>query len=209
MLVRLIFFAVAAICITGAAFVFEAASKTALALEMAANARASESGAVRDQLLQRAEASLRSSWAAPLDWHAGAAEAMSGILILRAEAQDDRALYAQSAAWAAHTVRLAPVQPHAWFRLALLAERGHANLICDAATCLENSWRSAAMTDPETACARLQLAHRLGLLSADDPRIDAYLRLRAPRRAVAQCLNFLTPEALFEALARDAQRRRK
>ncbi len=208
MILRLILFALVAICLVGAAIVFEAASRTALALQMIASASESESTAVRARLLDRAEASLRISWARPADWHAGAAEALSGILLLKAEAENDPALYAQSADWAVRTLRLAPVQPHAWIRLALLAERGYPNPLCDVVTCLTKSWQVATMIDPETACVRLQLAYRAGMLTQDDPRIDAYLSSGVSQRHAARCLNFLAPNDLFEVLARAASRNR-
>lgn len=208
MILRLILFAFVAICLAGAAIVFEAASRTALALQMVASASESESAPVRTRLLDRAEASLRTSWARPAEWHAGATEALSGILLLKAEVENDPALYSQSADWAVRTVRLAPVQPHAWTRLAVLAERGHPNPLCDVAACLTKSWRTATMIDPETACVRLQLSYRAGMLTRNDPRIDAYLSSGVTPRDAARCLNFLAPNDLFEVLARAASARR-
>lgn len=204
MVLRLVTFAIVAISLIGAAFVFEAASRTALALQMASSAGESESQEVKARLLERADASLRASWARPLAWHAGATEALSGILLLRAETTNDPAVFDESADWAARTVRLAPVQPHAWTRLALLTERGHPNPICDVVACLTKSWQVAPMIDPQTACVRLQLAHRAAMLVRNDARIDAYLASGVPSADAARCLNFLQPGELFETLARHA-----
>lgn len=206
MVLRPITFAIVAISLVCAAVVFEAASRTSLALRMAASAGESQSLEVRTRLLERADASLRASWARPLAWHAGATEALSGILLLRAETTNDPAVFAESADWAARTVRLAPVQPHAWTRLALLAERGHPNPICDVVACLTKSWQVAPMIDPQTACVRLQLAHRAAMLTRDDARIDAYLASGVSSSEAARCLNFLAPSDLFETLARHAAR---
>ena len=65
MVLRLVTFAIVAISLIGAAFVFEAASRTALALQMASSAGESESPEVKARLLERADASLRASWARP------------------------------------------------------------------------------------------------------------------------------------------------
>lgn len=190
-----------ALCaLVGAALVFEAASKTANALEMIASARASQSAVVQSQILLRAQTSLRQSWARPTLWHAGAAEALSGVYMLDAEIESDPQLYAESARWAEVSLRRAPVQPHAWTRLALLSEAGYPNALCDTAECLTKSWQVAAITDPETDCVRLQLAHRLHLLLPQDARLSTYLHSGVSRRQAAQCLSFLEPEALYEAL---------
>lgn len=207
MVLRLIIFACVASCFAGAALVFEAASRTALALNIVASAQESESGIVRDQLLNRAETELRSSWARPLEWHAGAVEVLSGTLLLKAEAHHQDQFYAESAELAVRALRLAPVQPHAWTRLALLAERGHPNRLCDFAACLAKSWQVAPMLDPETACLRLQMSNRAHMLAADDARIDAYIGSGVSRRVAARCLTFLAPHDLFEALARNTHPR--
>lgn len=203
MALRIIIFALSAIAFAGALLVFEAASRTHLALAMTEDALASGSPNVRAQLLERAETSLRSSWAQPLSWHAGAAEALSGILFVKAQAGDESARLAESAAWAVKAIELAPVQPHAWTRLAALALEGHPNRLCDASTCLAQSYALAAMTDAETECARLRIAHQLGELNSADPRLDIYMSAPGVSRHVAaSCLNFLAPEELFEVLAR-------
>lgn len=208
MILRPILFAFVAICLIGAAIVFEAASATSLALDAAAKARDSESTVVRQRLLLRGQTLVAESWARPALWHAGAAEALSGIYFLQAQETHDAALFQQSVASASQAVRLGPVQPHAWTRLALLAEAGHPNTVCNIDACLAQSWATARMIDPETACMRLHLAHRRGQLHADDPRIDDYLRSGVSRRMASACLSFLPGDQLFNALARNASLRR-
>lgn len=200
MLVRGVLVAAVLCALAGAATVFEAASTTANALNMIASARASQSPVVQRQILTRAETSLRDSWARPTLWHAGAAEALSGAYLLHAQINSDPRLYTQSALWAETSLRRAPVQPHAWTRLALLSDGGYPNQLCDVAECLTRSWQVAAITDPETDCARLQLAHRHHLLLAEDPRIAAFLRSNVSRPRAAQCLSFLEPGSLYDAM---------
>jgi hypothetical protein len=203
MLIRALLIALVLCAAGGAVLVFEAASKTAGALTMIASARASQSGVVQGRILARAEASLRDSWARPVLWHAGAAEALSGVYLLNAQLKSEPRLYAESAHWAEVAVRRAPVQPHAWTRLALLADAGYPNEVCDIAECLTKSWRVAAISDPETDCLRLELAHRHNLLLPRDARIHAFLRSGVSRRQAAQCLSFLDPGELY-ALMMDA-----
>lgn len=206
MIVRVLLGIVALCAFAGAAAIFEAASKTANALDMINSARASQSAVVQSQILARAEASLIGSWARPTLWHAGAAEALSGAYLLDAEIKSDPALYAESARWAEASLRRAPVQPHAWTRLALLSDAGYPNPLCDVAECLAKSWQVAAITDPETDCVRLELAHRHHLLLPQDPRISAFLRSGVSRRQAAQCLSFLEPDALYQAMMEAAAR---
>lgn len=197
MLIRVLLIAALLCAGAAAALVFEAASRTAGALSMIASAKASQSSVVQGQILARAEASLRDSWARPVLWHAGAAEALSGVYLLDAQIKSDPRLYAESAHWAQVAVQRAPVQPHAWTRLALLADAGYPNEVCDIAECLTKSWQVAAISDPETDCLRLELAHRHNLLLPRDPRIQAFLRSGATRRQAAQCLSFLDPGELY------------
>lgn len=103
-------------------------------------------------------------------------------------------------------MRLAPVQPHAWTRLALLTELGHVNSVCDIDACLAHAWATARMIDPETACTRLRLTYRRSQFTGDDVRIDDYLRLGVSRRAAGACLAFLPGDQLFAALARSPSR---
>jgi hypothetical protein len=200
MALRVILITVLAGFFAAALWVFEAASATDIALNMALAAKSSDSPNVRIRLLDRAEQTLRRSWANPSGWHAGATEALSAIYLLKSEANANPALAEQSVRWAVRTIRLAPVQPHAWTRLAVLAERGHPNPVCALTTCLQQSWRVAPMIDAETACTRLQLAYRHRLLATDDERINAYLHSGVSRREAVRCLAFLPPNTLLETL---------
>lgn len=203
MLIRLVTALVLAALVAASAVVFEAASATQRALALVASTRTTASGAVRMQLLAQAEHALTLSWAKPLDWHAGAAEAMSGIDVLRgaeAEGEERDVAWAASADWAARAVSLSPVLPHAWTRLAALALAGETNRVCAPAACLDASYRVSPMLQPVPACERLRLVHAATPLAPDDPRIDAYLHSGASRRAAAQCLDFLAPEDLYQVL---------
>lgn len=206
MIFRFILVTFALAALAASSLVFEAASATSLALDTAAKARASDSPVVRQRLLMRAEHLIAGSWAAPQHWHAGAAEALSGIYFMRAQENNESELFEQSAALAGHAVRLSPVQPHAWMRLALLAEGGYVNSVCDIDACLAHAWATARMIDPETACTRLRLTYRRNQFMGDDPRIDDYLHSRVSRRAAGACLAFLPGDQLFAALARSPNR---
>jgi len=204
MMTRFILLIFALLGLVASSFIFEGASATSLALDTAAKAQASDSAVVRQRLLARAEHIITESWVEPERWHAGAAEALSGIYLRQTQENSDSALFERSVALASHAVRLAPVQPHAWTRLALLAELGHTNSACAIDTCLVHAWTTARMIDPETACTRLRLTHNRGQLTGDDPRIDDYLRSGISRRAASDCLVFLPGDQLFAALARNA-----
>lgn len=200
MLQRLILAFTFAVLVGYSALVFEAASRTAIAVELIERARVASSPQVARQLLGRAETGITQSWARPALWHAGASEALSGAYLLHGQAEADERLLRESARWAAHAVRLAPVQPNAWIRLALLAEAGQPNPVCTAAACLEKAWQSAPVLSGESACARMRLTHRLGQLSEDDLRLVAFVRTARSPREAARCLSFLAPEQLYEVL---------
>ncbi|MGD9965188.1 MAG: hypothetical protein AB7T59_01575 [Hyphomonadaceae bacterium] len=204
MIARFTLLVFALIGLIASSFIFEGAFATSLALDTAAKARASDSSVVRQRLLARAEHVITESWAEPEHWHAGAAEALSGIYLMQTQENNEPALFERSAALASHAVRLAPVQPHAWTRLALLAELGHTNSVCAIDACLGNAWTTARMIDPDTACTRLRLTYGRGQLTGDDARIDDYLRSGVYRRTAAECLVFLPGDQLFAALARNA-----
>jgi hypothetical protein len=190
----------ALLCFTAA--IFEAASVTAQALTDIASAQINTAPSVQVQLLQRAENSILSDWTHPTTWHAGAAEALSAAYLLDGDAQNSPALLDRSAFWAAQTVRMSPIQPNAWTRLALLAERGHVNRVCTVEECLARSWAAAPVTDPQTGCVRLQLAQRRGLLVRQDRRIDDYLASGPQIEDAARCLSFLPPSEVFQAIMR-------
>jgi hypothetical protein len=206
MLTKSLFLIVTLALFAFAATIFEAASATSIALNAISAAQTSDSDPVRQRLLDHAERTLRSSWARPLEWHAGATEALSAAYQLDGQLRGDPNLLTQSAFWAEKTVRLAPVQPHAWTRLAILAEQGHANTVCTLEVCLAKSWQTAPMIDPATGCARLQVAFRRNLLAADDPRIDAYLKSGPSRREAVQCLSFLPAGTVFQTMLRAQSR---
>lgn len=205
MIVRVVVVAASLLGMIAACCVFDAASRTALALRSLDAARAAQSDAVRVRLLDQAETLILSAWSGAAHWHAGANEALSGILFERATLAGDAGDYAASAHWAQTALQRAPVQPHALIRLALMAETGRANAMCNARACLERSWALAAMLEPDNACTRLRTAHRLGALTQHDPRLDDYMRSGVSRRAAAQCLVFLEPNALYALLARHTQ----
>ncbi|MDZ4690058.1 hypothetical protein [Terricaulis sp.] len=185
------------------AIAFEASAQTSVALELIERARVSTSQRVQTQLLTRAEHTLQNSWARPVLWHAGASEALSGAYYAHGLVAQDTALLRQSANWAENTVRLAPVQPHAWIRLAALDEGGIANSLCRVTECLAHAWRVAPLLNGAGGCERLRIAYRVGALTSADARIDAYVQTH-PRRIAAACLDFLPPAELYEALMRDA-----
>jgi hypothetical protein len=200
--VRVLFALVVIAGIAGAAAIFEAASQTKIALEASDNAAAATTPAVRGRILQAGIAGLETSWARPLVWHAGANEALSALYAQYGDSRNgDVALYDESVAAAARAVALAPVQPHAWTRLAGFAAMGRPHVPCGVEECLERSWRSAKMVDSTTACARLRLAHKANLLrEPGDERIAWYLKSNATDEEVGRCLDFLAPGELFHLL---------
>jgi hypothetical protein len=157
---------------------------------------------MRDEVLARAADQIERSWAQPAQWHAGASEVLSAVYALQAEAAGgDRALFAKSIAAATRAVSLSPVQPHTWTRLAAFAQMGLPDVPCSVATCLDMSWRSARMIDPQTGCIRLRIAHAEGLLTGPaDERITWYVRSGASPAEIAACLDFLPTDALFRLL---------
>ncbi|MBL8544349.1 MAG: hypothetical protein JNJ63_11140 [Hyphomonadaceae bacterium] len=191
----------------GCALAFEAASAAAAALELAARAEASPTAGIKQRLLQRARERLESSWAEPLAWHAGAAEALSGVLYEQAAASGTSELYRASGVFAERAVRLSPVIANAWTRLAVLDRAGFGRPICSAAQCLANSWRAAPLLAGESACARIRVQNSVTPLSPDDGRIQAFLDSQSSERAAARCLDFLPPQELYRALLEARARR--
>ncbi len=195
--------ALASLC----ALVFEASTRTAIALTLIERAAISPSPTVRTQILAQAQAQLLQSWAQPARWHAGAAEALSGVYYARGtvDSAEIDAL-TESARWAQHAITLSPIAPNSWIRLAALSERGIANNLCDVRTCLAHSWRAAPLLDGPSGCERLRLGYRAGLIDGADPRLKAFLRIE-PRRSAAQCLSFLAPEELYALMMETAGER--
>lgn len=101
----------------------------------------------------------------------------------------------------------APIQPNGWFWLAAARYGGVSGGLCDARECLERSWRAAPAADPDLACARLNLTYALGAhLSADHPRVRAFVDVVADRSMLARCLSFLPREDLFKVLLASPRR---
>jgi hypothetical protein len=184
------------------ALVFEAAARTEIAREAIAAAPSLAGSPQHDEVLARAVQQLETSWAQPARWHAGAANALSALYALQAEAAGgDRELFAKSVAAAVTSVRLAPVQPLTWTRLAAFAQMGLADVPCSVEHCLDMSWRAARMIDPRNACTRLRIAHAEGLLTGpDDVRIRWYAQSGASAQEIAHCLDFMPREPLFRSL---------
>jgi hypothetical protein len=190
----------------GCAVVFEAALKAEFALRAAEAAQAEESPAAHLDALRRAEAVIATSWARPLAWHAGADEAQSFIAASIAAITNDPADERRAVAAAARAVDLSPIQPAAWARLGAFAHAGRDAPRCDAAVCLDRSWRAVAIADPSIDCARLRIEARLGRLPPGDPRLDALDMSMDSTRDFARCLAFLPRDQLFEVLMRRAAR---
>lgn len=208
MSLRLIAAGATALMLCASLAVFNAAAATQNALTLAESARGAGPSPARAAALVRAEATLSQAWSRPLTWHAGALEAQSWIAALRAEAANDPQALAQSAQAAARGVTLAPVQAHAWMRLAALDARAIPNSQCDAAGCLDQSWSAAPMAEPETACARIGLTRSLGVsFEVGDQRLRDYAASGPEPSAMADCLAGLPPEALFPLLLEARQAR--
>jgi hypothetical protein len=205
MALKVLFAGLVALALVGAAFVFDAASKTALAIAVADSARRAPSPAARARYVDQAERDFGAGLAFAAHWHAGAAEALSGLALIRASAEGDVARLKQSAAWAEQAVAEAPVQPHSWARLAVLTELGLSSRACITEQCLTNSWRTGPMIGGETGCSRLRLANRLQKLSASDRRIALYLASGVSNEEAASCLSFLAPDELFALLLRHSR----
>jgi hypothetical protein len=205
MALKILLLALLAPLFVGALAVFDAASKTAYALAVIDAAQSATSPSAHREMLAQAERTIAPGLEATGSWHAGAAEVRSGLALLHAEAENDPVLLPESAHWAERAVMLAPVQPNAWARLALLAEDGEQNSACAEKVCLERSWLTAPMLGGETGCVRLKLAQRHGWLARNDPRIEQYALSGSGAAQIARCLQFLGPDAVFHALLRRAQ----
>lgn len=161
---------------------------------------------LREQALLRATHRVEQSWARPTLWNARAAEALSAIYALHAETSGDAALLAESVRAARQAVRLSPVQPQTWTRLAKLALMGAPGVPCTVEECLEISWRAAPIADQDTDCARIRLWIEAGLLIEDvrphirDLALSNYLRSGPNIDALEQCLSFLPASDRFQYL---------
>src|SRR5690606_35211415 len=94
---------------------------------------------------------------------------------------------------AVRAITLSPIQPNTLVRLAALDEAGVPNALCDRRACLERAFASARVIDHDSACVRLELAHRAGMLSPRDPRILDFIETARSERAALSCLRRFLP----------------
>jgi hypothetical protein len=191
---------VAAIAMLGALSLFEGVGRTDAATALARAALINPE--LRARLLERAESLTSGSWSGVTYWHGGAAEIASWIASLRSvEGSADAG--ARAARAGERAVRLAPVQPITWMRLAALGKSGEDIGACAPAQCLERSWESAAVIEPEPGCARVQVSVAEGLMpDNDDPRFGAYVTTLRDRRHAVNCFGALAPQRSFQQLLR-------
>jgi hypothetical protein len=182
--------------------VFEAVSKTDAAFDSIRASRSMQGTPLQTRILADAAAAIEQSWAKPRLWHARAAEALSAIYALQAEAAGDAPdISAKSIDAGTQAVSLAPVQPQSWARLATFAQAGAPNVGCAVAECLDRSWRAAPFSGFVTDCARLRLGYAAGLPSASlHPRTIWFVRAGHGNDNIAQCLSFLPREQVFQYL---------
>lgn len=190
----------AAIAMFGALSLFEGVARTDAAMTLARAALINPE--LRSDLLARAEGLISGSWSGVRAWHGGAAETASWIASLRAvEGAPDAGPRAARAGERA--VGLAPVQPITWMRLAALGKAGEDIRTCAPAQCLERSWASAAVIEPEPGCARIQVSVAEGLMpDNDDARFGAYVSTLRDRRHAVDCFGALPPQRSFQQLLR-------
>lgn len=139
-------------------------------------------------------------------WHGGAAEALGWATAELAKANNDASFLAEAGRYSVEAIRLNPVNPAAWLRLAAIRlDGGDVALCADAATCLARSWLTAPMGLPQSglACERLQLAIAArDLQTADDYRVSIFLAGGPSLEVAARCLAGLSREDVFRALLR-------
>ncbi|QGZ93366.1 hypothetical protein [Terricaulis silvestris] len=203
-MLKAIVLALLASAIMACGVVFEGAAQTQAALDVVHVAQRTSSIQLQERMLAGAAARLQKSWAQPTRWNASAAEALSAIYAMRANAAGgDEAIYAESMLWAMRATQIGPTQPNAWARLATFSIMDLAHAPCAAQTCLERSWIAAPMLDAESDCARLRIAHAGGLQeSLISERIDWYLRSGVGADQAAACLAFVPREDLFQMMLR-------
>lgn len=155
----------------------------------------------RAAVLIRTAAGLEGHWAQPLRWHAGAMEAQSWAYSLLSANDESGVFAARSIEPAQRSIWRAPLQAPAWTRLAVFAANGKPNALCDAAACLQRSWRALPLAPLATACTRLQLGHELGLVQgADDARVVLMTQVPMGRETLSECVSFLSPIDNFRLL---------
>lgn len=198
--VLLAFFAAA---MFASAAVFEAATQTQAAVDVAQAALRTPSSQLRERILAGAAARLQSSWARPVEWNADAAEALSAVQAMRGNAAGgDAALYAESMRWAARAVQLSPAQPRAWARLAEFSLMNVPGAPCAVDECLARSWAAAPLVDAEFDCARLRIANAAGVLDRSSERIAWYLRSGITPDDAVRCLSFLPRSEVLQLMLR-------
>lgn len=197
---RLLLAALAGVMALFAALAFDAASTTRQALALGAVARDAADENARARAYAHARDVLAQAWSQPLLWHAGAIEAASWIAALQAQSPANRSAHeAESARAAARGLRLSPVQPIAWARMAALGPDAHS--LCAPDVCLDRSWRAAKMLDADSACARVRVAQSVGALDAvdSDPRALWFAMAASPEQTT-ECVAFAPRDAVFRLL---------
>jgi hypothetical protein len=177
-----------------------AASDAEAGVRAVATADIIEATDAKARVLNAAAREIEGSWARPLTWHAGVTESLAGIYAALADIGPAPATLDAAAYWSERTVRMAPVQPRAWVRLAQLGEAGHPRAVCTPPECLNNSWAVAPVMDLEPACVRLRVAAQHQTIAPSDPRIGWALASMRLKRQAATCLSFLPPAELFHIL---------
>ncbi|HVK81648.1 MAG TPA: hypothetical protein VM915_13665 [Verrucomicrobiae bacterium] len=200
-ILRTLFCVVAIAMSAGGAMVWDASRATASALQAAHGAMQNEDESARVVDLVSATHVIESAWSRPGAWHAGAQEALSWTYAaLDAQAANDDFLEL-SILNAERTVSRAPIQPAPWTRLAVFDLDGTPNGWCRADECLAMSWLAVELAPLPNYCARLQLAHELGLGGgADDPRVQVLTRLPLTADTLGQCLSYMSQQQRLQAL---------
>jgi hypothetical protein len=190
---------------SASAAVFEAASTSEQLVELAAEVDVAPNPNVSLALAERAGAITKQSWGLPLVWHAGAIDAYAAIQAdVSNIARDEggrRETSFEAINFSERAVRLSPVLPSAWYRLAAFDAVGLKNPLCGAVRCLELSFASAHITPQlELGCDRLRLARALGIrLEPKSIDVRSFVK-SASRKNAATCLSALNGYELFRIL---------
>lgn len=191
-MVKAMLLSLLAAAILACAAVFEAATQTQAAVDVASAAQQTPSPELRERILRGAATRLQSSWARPALWSADAAEALSAVEALRGNAAGGAAPhYVESVRWAARATTLGPAQARSWARLAEFSLMGVPGAPCEPQVCLARSWTAAPMSDAAFDCARLRLAHAAAVSEPSRERIVWYLRSGVGSDDAVACLTFL------------------
>ena len=200
-ILRTVFCLIAVAMTAGAAIVWDASRATASALQAAHEAMQNEDESTRVVDLVGATHVIESAWSRPGAWHAGAQETLSWTYAaLNAQTANDDFLEL-SILNAERTVSRAPIQPAPWTRLAVFDLDGAPNGWCRAEQCLAKSWLAVELAPLPNYCARLQLAHELGLGGgADDRRVQVLTRLPLTADTLGECLSYMSQQQRLQAL---------